>query len=142
MGLPEQAPAQPDALTALVGLSLHGIEVARQAAAKAGDALASGSPELFQELERLEEELDQIDREMDEGVAQAVTRLSVEQARELLACLKFTIDLERIGDLIASFSGRARALGFPERGMSPPSTKTWSVTAAQHAVRRQREQGY
>ncbi|MGH9555313.1 MAG: phosphate signaling complex PhoU family protein, partial [Terriglobales bacterium] len=106
-----QQPVEPQTAEALVALSLHAFELARKAAARAGDAVASGKPELFQEIERLEQELDSVDREVDEGMAQAVTQLSVEQARELLACLKFTIDLERIGDLIAGFGARGRALG-------------------------------
>lgn len=111
MALPKELPIPTNTAEALVALSLHAFELARKAAARAGDAVASGNPELFQEIERLEEELDSVDREMDEGVAQAVTKLSVEQACELLACLKFTIDLERIGDLIAGFAARGRALG-------------------------------
>jgi phosphate transport system protein len=106
-----EQPVQQQTAEGLVALTLHAFELARKAAARAGDALASGHADIFQEIERLEEELDRVDREMDEGVAQAVTRLSVEQARELLACLKFTIDLERIGDLIAGFAARGRTLG-------------------------------
>ena len=34
-----------------------------------------------------------------------------EHARELLACLKFIIDLERIGDLLLNCSNRAAAVG-------------------------------
>ncbi|MCI0403605.1 MAG: hypothetical protein L0212_08790 [Acidobacteria bacterium] len=111
MSLAAQQPLEQQTAGALVALSLRAFELARRAAARARDAVASGNPELFQEIERLEQELDAVDREMDEGVAQVVTRLSVEQARELLACLKFTIDLERIGDLIAGFTARGRVLG-------------------------------
>ncbi|MGH9532177.1 MAG: phosphate signaling complex PhoU family protein [Terriglobales bacterium] len=111
MSLPAPQSVEQPTAEALVALSLHAFELARKAAARAGDVLASGNAELFQEIEQLEQELDSVDREMDEGVAQAVTQLSVEQARELLACLKFTIDLERIGDLIAGFAARVRALG-------------------------------
>ncbi len=111
MSLSAERPIQQQTAEGLVALSLHAFELARKAAARAGDALASGNPEFFQEIERLEEELDGVDREMDEGVAQAVIQLTVEHARELLACLKFTIDLERIGDLIAGFAARGRALG-------------------------------
>jgi phosphate transport system protein len=106
-----EQPIQKQTAEGLVALSLHAFELARKAAARAGDALASGNEELFLEIERLEEELDAVDREMDESVAPAITQCSVEHAREVLACLKFTIDLERIGDLIAGFAARGRALG-------------------------------
>ncbi len=36
-----------------------------------------------------------------------ITQVSADQARELLACLKFIMDLERIGDLLLSCSNRA-----------------------------------
>src|SRR5262249_8448261 len=37
---------------------------------------------------------------IDENIAHAMVDASAKEVRELLACLKFTIDLERIGDLI------------------------------------------
>jgi phosphate transport system protein len=56
-----------------------------------------------------EERLDLLDREIDQRVTSTVTQASAAQARELLACLKIVIDLERIGDLLLSFGTRAQA---------------------------------
>ena len=40
-------------------------------------------------------------------MAETITRVTPAQARELLACLKLMLDLERVGDLIASFAERS-----------------------------------
>ena len=58
-----------------------------------------------------EKELDTLDRVIDQGVTSIITKVDEEQARELLACLKFIIDLERIGDLLLNCSNRAAAVG-------------------------------
>jgi len=47
-----------------------------------------------------EKELDMLDRIIEQGVTSVITKVSEDHARELLACLKFVIDLERIGDLL------------------------------------------
>jgi phosphate transport system protein len=57
-----------------------------------------------------ERELDLIDRDMDDSIVFAISNTTIKEARELLACLKFVIDLERVGDLISSFAGRAAAV--------------------------------
>jgi phosphate transport system protein len=46
--------------------------------------------------------LDQIEREIDQLLPSAITEVSEPEARQLLACLKFITDLERIGDLLSS----------------------------------------
>jgi phosphate transport system protein len=56
-----------------------------------------------------EERLDALDREIDQSVTAMVTHASQAQARELLACMKIVVDLERIGDLLLSFATRAQA---------------------------------
>jgi phosphate transport system protein len=48
-----------------------------------------------------------MDREMDQEMATVITQVSPESARELLACMKLMLDLERIGDLVASFAERS-----------------------------------
>ena len=52
-----------------------------------------------------------LDMEIDDGVTDAITRVSASEARELLACMKFMIGLERIGDLLLSFANSAHAAG-------------------------------
>ncbi len=49
-------------------------------------------------------------REIDERVVHAVTLADVGTARELLVCMKFLIDLERIGDLLNSVAARIQAM--------------------------------
>jgi phosphate transport system protein len=48
-----------------------------------------------------------MDREMDQELATVITQVTPAQARELLACMKLMLDLERIGDLVASFAERS-----------------------------------
>ncbi len=45
------------------------------------------------------------------GVTDAITQVTAPEARELLACMKFMISLERIGDLLLSFGNSAHAAG-------------------------------
>src|ERR1700683_2589719 len=56
----------------------------------------------FLAIKDCEKELDQIERKIDEQLPEAITRVGEAKARELLACLKFITDLERIGDLAYS----------------------------------------
>jgi phosphate transport system protein len=58
-----------------------------------------------------EKELDRMERQVDEEITGAITQVNETQARELLACLKFIIDLERIGDLTWSVTQRLQKLG-------------------------------
>jgi phosphate transport system protein len=47
--------------------------------------------------------------EIDSAVTTAITEVEPAEARELLACMKFMISLERIGDLLLSFANSAQA---------------------------------
>ncbi len=113
MALPAQPlPGGPDAEhTRLVNLTLRACEVARAAAANAADALGLNAPALFAAVEECERELDSLDRELDQRVCAALANTSEAERRELLACMKCMTDLERIGDLISTFSSGARVLG-------------------------------
>lgn len=90
-------------------LTLLSCEVARGAASNLADALASGSAQSHEFIAEAELRLDQFDREIDEHVTEALSH-SPGNARELLACMKFIVDLERIGDLLASVSSCAAGL--------------------------------
>jgi phosphate transport system protein len=94
----------------LVELTLKACRLARSAAAATADAIATGMPDLYEQVFRAEQELDDIDMEMDEALVFAISQSSVGQARELLACMKYVLDLERIGDLLSSFCSRASAV--------------------------------
>ena len=95
----------------LVGLTLRACEVARTAAAHAADGIASNAPSLFLAVDECEKELDALDRELDERLTHALGAGPDTQRRELLCCMKFMTDLERIGDLVSTFASGARALG-------------------------------
>jgi phosphate transport system protein len=88
-----------DELTSLV---LRACLIARDAVFNVRDLLAEGSRLAFLAIKDCEKELDQIERKIDEQLPGAITRVGEAKARELLACLKFITDLERIGDLAYS----------------------------------------
>jgi phosphate transport system protein len=94
----------------IVARTLQAIGVAKLAAAASSEGIASGSRDLLERIRVYEEELDIIDREINESVTTAITHVDEGQARELLACLKFIIELERIGDLLLNFANRATAV--------------------------------
>ena len=95
----------------IMGLTLKAIQLAKSAVAHAIDGLAQKSSAPFLAVNKCEQELDRLDREVDERVTHAVVCASPHEAGGLLACMKFMIDLERIGDLISSFGGCAQAIG-------------------------------
>jgi phosphate transport system protein len=106
--LPQQQEAEHNYL---VGLTLRACQLAKSAAAHAADALGSGEPALCSRVDECEQELDRLDRELDQRLSAALAGASEAQRRELLACMKCMADLERIGDLVASFASTGRAVG-------------------------------
>lgn len=86
----------------LSALVVRGCLIARDAVFNVRDFLADGSRLAFLAIKDCEKELDQIERKIDEQLPEAITRVGEAKARELLACLKFITDLERIGDLAYS----------------------------------------
>ncbi len=100
--LPESS-GRPD----LVELTMEACKVAKNAASGAIDGLIHGSATALQAVRDCEEKLDDLDRELDQQLADAITQVTPAQARELLACMKLMLDLERVGDLIARFAERA-----------------------------------
>jgi len=99
----EIEPAADDELTSLV---LKGCLIARDAVFNLRDFLTDGSRMAFLTIKDCEKELDQIERKIDEQLPGAITRVGEAKARQLLACLKFITDLERIGDLAYSAAMR------------------------------------
>ena len=95
----------------LVGLTLHAFQLAKDAAAHLADALASGAPELYSKVDESEKELDRMDRELDQRLSAGLAGADEAQRRELLACMKCMTDVERVGDLMASFGSAALAVG-------------------------------
>ena len=84
--------------------------MAKEAAGAAAEGIATGSNALLSSLRQRERELDTLDLEIDNGVTTAITEVGPAEARELLACMKFMIGLERIGDLLLSFANSAQSV--------------------------------
>src|SRR5438270_783805 len=91
----------------LVELAMSAFAAAHQAVSHAIDTLINGSQLALTAVRKCEEQLDNMDREMDESLAIVITQVTPAQARELLACMKLMLDLERVGDLVASFAERS-----------------------------------
>jgi phosphate transport system protein len=98
---------QDSAKDNIVTQTLHAVGVAKAAAACCADALASGSSESIDRLRGYEDELDNIDHDLNESVTAAIIQANAQDARELLSCLKFILELERIGDLLLNVVNRA-----------------------------------
>jgi phosphate transport system protein len=91
----------------LVRRTVEACHMAKEAAGAAAEGIATGSTTLLNSLRQRERELDTLDLEIDNGVTSAITEVNPAEARELLACMKFMIGLERIGDLLLSFANSA-----------------------------------
>jgi phosphate transport system protein len=101
--------APADEHSQILGLTLEACELCRTAASAAVDCVAADANSMAAAVRECEERLDWLDREIDQRVTSTVMQVSPSQARELLACMKIVIDLERIGDLLLSFATRAQA---------------------------------
>ena len=93
----------------LVHLSLKACLIARDAAFNVRDLLVNRSRMAFLAIKDCEKELDLIERQIDERLPVAITRVGEARARQLLASLKNTTDLERIGDLVLSVALRLQS---------------------------------
>ncbi|HZQ67081.1 MAG TPA: PhoU domain-containing protein [Terriglobales bacterium] len=93
----------------LVQRTIEACRVATEAASAAAEGIAIGSSPLLNTIRAREKELDNLDQEIDAGVTASITSVTAPEARELLACMKFMIGLERIGDLLLSFASSAQA---------------------------------
>jgi phosphate transport system protein len=95
----------------LVRRTVEACELARKAAAIAAEGIATGSMSHLNAIRQCEKDLDAIDLEVDSGVTSTITRVPEAETRQLLACMKVMIGLERIGDLLLSFATSAQAAG-------------------------------
>ena len=93
----------------IVRRTVEACRLAKEAASAAAEGIATGSNPLLNSLRQRERELDALDMEIDSAVTTAITEVEPTEARELLACMKFMISLERIGDLLLSFANSAQA---------------------------------
>jgi phosphate transport system protein len=94
----------------LTQLALRACLVASDAAFNIKDFLTNSSRMAFLAVRDCEKELDRIERQMDEQLPAAITQVSEPEARELLACLRFSNELERIGDLLWGVGQRVQNL--------------------------------
>jgi len=94
----------------LTELALRACMVASDAAFNIKDFLTNSSQMAYLAIRDCEKELDRIERQIDEQLPAAITEVSEPQARELLACLRFSTDLERIGDLLWGVGQRVQSL--------------------------------
>jgi|SRR3984957_5890873 len=93
----------------LTRLALRACLIARDAAFNVRDLITSNSRMAFLAIKDCEKELDLLERQIDDQVPAAITRVNEARARQLLASLKCTTDLERIGDLVMSVALRVQA---------------------------------
>src|SRR5260370_31924971 len=122
---------------ALTELALRACLVASDAAFNTRDFLATAAQVAFLAVRDCEKELDQIEQEIDEQLPAAITQVSELEARELLACLRFSSELERIGDLLWWVAQRAQSLPFrlPKPDLQPLIAMTSAVEKMLHTVR-------
>jgi phosphate transport system protein len=104
-----EAPPQESTHQHIVHRTVEACRLAKEAAGAAAEGIATGSTVLLNSLRQRERELDALDMEIDTAVTSVITEVEPTQARELLACMKFMISLERIGDLLLSFANSAQA---------------------------------
>jgi phosphate transport system protein len=93
----------------IVRRTVEACRLAKEAAGAAAEGIATGSSPLLNSLRQRERELDALDMEIDSAVTSVITEVEPTATRELLACMKFMISLERIGDLLLSFANSAQA---------------------------------
>jgi phosphate transport system protein len=104
-----EAPPQESTHHHILNRTIEACRLAKEAAGAAAGGIATGSSSLLNSLRQRERELDALDMEIDSAVTSVITEVEPTQARELLACMKFMISLERIGDLLLSFANSAQA---------------------------------
>jgi phosphate transport system protein len=100
----------PESGSHLLELTLDAFRIAHRTATAAAEGIATSCKNVLDEVREHERELDSLDRDIDDLVTTTITRVSEDEARTLLACMKFGISLERIGDLLLSFVNRTETV--------------------------------
>ncbi len=126
-----------DELSALI---VRGCLIARDSVFNVRDFLVDGSRLAFLAIKDCEKELDQIERKIDEQLPEAITRVTEAKARELLACLKFITDLERIGDL--SYNAVMQLQSRREKLPAADSRQLVEMASLLHEMLEQVHQGF
>ena len=94
----------------LLELTMSAFRLARESASATAEGIATTSAATLRVVRTREQELDSLDRDIDDLVTSTIARVTEHEARELLACMKFIISLERIGDLLLNVANRAEAI--------------------------------
>jgi len=110
MSVADSMPSPEEQCAHLEEQTLQACQVARLAAGIVAEGIATGVSSVLDGVRQREKDLDTLDREIDQGVTSVITKVNEERARGLLACLKFMIGLERVGDLLLNCSNRAAAV--------------------------------
>lgn len=97
----------------LTELAIRACLVASDAAFNIKDFLANSSRVALLAVRDCEKELDRIEQQIDQQLPAAIAQVTEVEARELLACLRFSTDLERIGDLLWGVGQRVNNLRGP-----------------------------
>ncbi len=100
----------PQSTKELTALALQACLVAKDASANLYEYIHTSSKMAMLAVKDCEKELDRLERRIDEQITSAITEVTESEARQLLACLKFIIDLERIGDLTWSVAKLSQKL--------------------------------
>jgi phosphate transport system protein len=100
----------PESGSELTRLAQEACLVAKDAAYNLREYLEDSSNMALMAVSDCEKELDRMERRIDQEIPSAITQVNETEARQLLACLKFIIDLERIGDLTWSIAKRLQGL--------------------------------
>ncbi|HZQ67180.1 MAG TPA: PhoU domain-containing protein [Terriglobales bacterium] len=111
MSSPNAISFSDKASTHLVELTSRGCDVASRAAQVVADGLSNPAFDCWEEVRKFEEELDTLDRLINEEVTAGIHKVSESKTKEWLACLKFIIELERIGDLLLNVANRMETVG-------------------------------
>lgn len=88
-------------------LTLQACAETHAAAQAVAEGISTGTIASLERVRTHEIALDRLDREIDSEVTRHITQATDEGAREMLACMKISISMERIGDLLLGFSNRA-----------------------------------
>src|SRR3974390_3694142 len=110
MSVADSMPSPEEKCAHLEEETLQACQVARLAAGVVAEGIATGVSSVLDGVRQREKDLDTLDREIDQGVTSVITKVNEERARGLLACLKFMIGLEGVGDLLLNCSNRAAAV--------------------------------
>jgi phosphate transport system protein len=94
----------------LTQLALRACLIASDVTLNTKEFLSNSSRLALLAVRDCEKELDRIEQEIDEKLPSAISDVGELEARELLACLRFSTELERIGDLLWGVAQREHNL--------------------------------